>query len=909
MKKVHVIAMLGMINCLIATAQTWPDFYLTNGTHLTSYGVETYDPATAKNLYVNPTAILKPGGTELSDIYDGNQLYLNGGWVVASAIDEDDFTWNSGTLNLNGGNHLTTYGFNTGTGKILNIGPEATLFQETLNSIPSGSLLNLGAGRLSVGDFNASMAGFSLYGYDPFFTGSSGTLEISGTLSGMPSHYYDSGVSVVLNGDTALWDLQADGINTIGRSVTVKNGATLTGSANNWFYSTVTVTGSGSRWDAGTLSMNAEGGEIIISDGGQLHSAAAHIGDVPGSGNKVVVTGNESLWNSGTITMGQSLGFGNSLVVSNGAHILSEGTLIGVPRTGGNHVMVTGKNSQWIMSGGITLGDGSGGNTLIINNGGYVESANAYIGRSSLNVWLADGNKVEVSGEGSAWNNAGLITIGNTLSDASGGNSLEVSGGGLVRADGGVVLVTPYDVLNLNDGGHLTVGTDFDASMVGFNFNSGGTLSVEGQFTGLSQLEPGRRLETPNLLGDFTVHGIFAPGTSPADSLLDGTLTVASDGTLEMELGGYAVGTEYDRLTVTGLASLDGLLDIVFLDNFAATNGASFDLFNWDGGVSGTFSAISTTALETGQYWDTSELYTTGQLSVIPEPGSVGLLGLGSGILLFTRRHRRRRKSVRKEMPGRIKLKASERPHALGSWKQSASNILLSGNSDIWIMSDILDIFKALADEGRLRILRSIDQAELSVAELVSALEMPQSTVSRHLKPMREAGLVASRRDGTSVYYNRGDLFRDASFAQILNERLKDIPVANRDAAAVERVLDLRRRKSREFFDEIAGRYGSLTEPGGGWQALAAGLAAGFAGQTVADLGCGEGALALLLGRFAKKVVAFDQSEKMLKLVSERAAEQNILDKLDLRVGNLESLNLSNEGFDAVFLSQWPRKV
>lgn len=219
-------------------------------------------------------------------------------------------------------------------------------------------------------------------------------------------------------------------------------------------------------------------------------------------------------------------------------------------------------------------------------------------------------------------------------------------------------------------------------------------------------------------------------------------------------------------------------------------------------------------------------------------------------------------------------------------------------------MSDILDIFKALADEGRLRILRSIDQAELSVAELVQALEMPQSTVSRHLKPMREAGLVAARREGTSVYYNRGELFRDAAFARILNERLKEISVANRDAAAVERVLDFRRRKSREFFDEIAGRYGSLTEPGGGWQALAAGLAAGFAGQRVADLGCGEGALALLLARFASKVVAFDQSENMLKLVAERAKEQNVLEQLDLRVGNLESLSLADEAFDAVFISQ-----
>ena len=219
-------------------------------------------------------------------------------------------------------------------------------------------------------------------------------------------------------------------------------------------------------------------------------------------------------------------------------------------------------------------------------------------------------------------------------------------------------------------------------------------------------------------------------------------------------------------------------------------------------------------------------------------------------------------------------------------------------------MSDILDIFKALADEGRLRILRAIDQAELSVAELVQALEMPQSTVSRHLKPMREAGLVASRRDGTSVYYNRGELFRDAAFARILNERLKEMAVANRDAAAVERVLDFRRMKSREFFDEIAGRYGTLTEPGGGWQALAAGLAAGFADKTVADLGCGEGALALLLARFATKVVAFDQSENMLQLVAERAKEQNVLERLDLRVGNLESLELAGEEFDAVFISQ-----
>jgi len=219
-------------------------------------------------------------------------------------------------------------------------------------------------------------------------------------------------------------------------------------------------------------------------------------------------------------------------------------------------------------------------------------------------------------------------------------------------------------------------------------------------------------------------------------------------------------------------------------------------------------------------------------------------------------------------------------------------------------MPDILDIFKALADEGRLRILRAIDQAELSVAELVQSLEMPQSTVSRHLKPLREARLVEARRDGTSVFYNRGPMFRDPAFAQVMNDRLKELHAANRDAAAVEQVLNLRRKRSKEFFDQIAGRYGSLTDPGGGWQALAAALAAGFSGKEVADLGCGEGQLTLLLARFAKKVTAFDQSQRMLKLVQEKAAEQGVPDRVEVKKGILENLPFADGCLDAIFLSQ-----
>lgn len=219
-------------------------------------------------------------------------------------------------------------------------------------------------------------------------------------------------------------------------------------------------------------------------------------------------------------------------------------------------------------------------------------------------------------------------------------------------------------------------------------------------------------------------------------------------------------------------------------------------------------------------------------------------------------------------------------------------------------MPTTLDIFRALADEVRLRILGALLGAELSVAELVDVLGLPQSTVSRHLKPLREAGLAETRREGTSIYYRRGALVEEPDLSAVLAKRLRELPGASRDAAAVRRVLDQRRKRSREFFEKVAGKYGALTQPGGGWEALAAGLAAGFAGKDVADLGSGEGALSLLLARFAKSVTAVDQSKAMLRLVRERAKETGLADRVQTVEGDLERVALDDASCDDVFLSQ-----
>jgi ArsR family transcriptional regulator len=134
--------------------------------------------------------------------------------------------------------------------------------------------------------------------------------------------------------------------------------------------------------------------------------------------------------------------------------------------------------------------------------------------------------------------------------------------------------------------------------------------------------------------------------------------------------------------------------------------------------------------------------------------------------------------------------------------------------------------------------------------------------------------------------------------------RLAQLPTSHRDLAAVQEVLELRRRRSKDFFDEIAGRYESLTEPGGGWRAVAFALGFAFSGKTVADIGCGEGELSLLLARFAERVISVDLSEQMLAVLTEKAVRFGCERKITTKQGGIEQLPLEDASVDAVLMSQ-----
>jgi hypothetical protein len=108
--------------------------------------------------------------------------------------------------------------------------------------------------------------------------------------------------------------------------------------------------------------------------------------------------------------------------------------------------------------------------------------------------------------------------------------------------------------------------------------------------------------------------GTLSPGNSPG-KLTMGALTLNTGSITQIELAGTTVGTQYDQLNVVGLMSLGGTLQVVLTQSFRPDAGKSFDILDW-GSMAGTFASLQLPTLLGGLTWNTSQLYTTGTLSV-----------------------------------------------------------------------------------------------------------------------------------------------------------------------------------------------------------------------------------------------------------------------------------------------------
>ena len=219
-------------------------------------------------------------------------------------------------------------------------------------------------------------------------------------------------------------------------------------------------------------------------------------------------------------------------------------------------------------------------------------------------------------------------------------------------------------------------------------------------------------------------------------------------------------------------------------------------------------------------------------------------------------------------------------------------------------MQGLSESLRFLGDSTRLRILRCLAEAPLSVGELVRVLGVGQPTVSHHLAKLKKSGLVVEERNGHAKHWllttpppdKEGDGPENVWPLVKLAVGWQDD-----DAGDLSRLRDLLRdREDRQALNE------RLLEPGQSWFLWSRALGALLPPVDAADFGCGSGILSLEMARWAKSVIAIDSNAQTLARARERAeaAGPAVARRIRFVKDDLQALKLGDRSLDLVVVSQ-----
>lgn len=220
-----------------------------------------------------------------------------------------------------------------------------------------------------------------------------------------------------------------------------------------------------------------------------------------------------------------------------------------------------------------------------------------------------------------------------------------------------------------------------------------------------------------------------------------------------------------------------------------------------------------------------------------------------------------------------------------------------------------LTIFRALADPTRLRILALLRRMELSVGELAQALVQSQPRISRHIKILAEAGLIARRKEGAWVFLGLGEaaLVRPLLAAfDAWTEQAPPDPWTLADQARLSAVQADRARAAEAYFNAHAGSWDEmrlLHISEGEVEAAITALLAGEPVGRLVDIGTGTGRMLALYAPQAASATGMDRSPEMLRLARAKLAAAG-LGSVELRQGDMYALNLPDNAADTVLLHQ-----
>lgn len=221
-------------------------------------------------------------------------------------------------------------------------------------------------------------------------------------------------------------------------------------------------------------------------------------------------------------------------------------------------------------------------------------------------------------------------------------------------------------------------------------------------------------------------------------------------------------------------------------------------------------------------------------------------------------------------------------------------------------MSSILKTLRLVADPTRIRILNLLRQEELSVVELQEILAMGQSRISSQLSQLKQVRLVSDRRAGKNMIYRfetPGPELGGEALLTAIDLAAGEVAEIPEDRAALQIAMRKRKDKARAYFDQLAGKFGRTYCPGRSWKALSETLLKLMPPMVIADLGAGEGTFSQLLAQRAERVIAVDNSEKMVEYGA-TVARENGFANLDYRLGDIEDPPIEPGTVDLAFFSQ-----
>lgn len=212
------------------------------------------------------------------------------------------------------------------------------------------------------------------------------------------------------------------------------------------------------------------------------------------------------------------------------------------------------------------------------------------------------------------------------------------------------------------------------------------------------------------------------------------------------------------------------------------------------------------------------------------------------------------------------------------------------------------NLFGALANSSRLRMVRILLRGPLNVSEITCVLGLSQSNVSHSLRKLLDAGIVIRQGRGSWAYYslNRNDTVM-VKILECVTAGMQEIENYETDMSQLRRCYDKRKSEAKEFFDRSASKFDEVSYLMPDPEAYITDVINMYpAGSTILDAGCGHGELVMRLARKGMTVIGVDQSPEMLAQAKKQISSDCELCNFELRLGSAEQLPLDDSSVDGV---------